>query len=490
MPTNARSRKSSASRSGSPKKKTGSRGGAKSRASKAPKITNYREAQEWLFDRVDVEMTRPSRVTPDAFKLDRIRKLMHALGDPQDTLQIAHIAGTNGKGSVSAMVSACLRGCGCAVGVYSSPHLTDLRERIQINGQVISHPRFVDGMRRLAEAADKIPAKWGTPTFFELMTALALLDFAEQAVDVAIVEVGLGGRLEATNIVKPAVTAVTQIGRDHESFLGETLGDIAREKGGIFKSGVPAITFKQPGEVIESLKKCAEEAGTSLSIVGKDIEFSCRFESTPRFGPQTRVGVFAEHSEFEHVPVPLHGEHQAWNCGLALAIVDRLRGSGFELDDQKIMEGLASTELPGRMELIRKEPRVYVDGAHNPQALAALVRSIGAYVTYDSMITIYGCSADKDVEECLRQISVGADKLIFTRAKGNPRAADPNDLARRFAEVSGKMCQVAETLEDAVSIALRGASRDDVICITGSFYLAGEAKKLAAKSAAARAAHG
>ncbi len=440
-------------------------------------LPNYQAALRYLYDRVDLERTRAMRLAPDLMKLDRMRELMRQLDDPQESLRFVHVAGTKGKGSVCAMIAAGLQNAGYAVGVFTSPHLVDVRERIAINGVLIPTAMFADIANRLVEAEKVVEKKHGKPTFFEMMTAIALCYFADKAVDVAVLEVGLGGRLDATNIITPLATVITEISVDHTQMLGETLEEIATEKAGIFKPNVPAISARQTAGVSEVLRESAEKTGASFEVIGKDIDFSYRFESTPKIGPHTCVCLSTDCSNFEHVNVPLDGEHQAINCGLALAAIDKLRERGFDMIETQIIDGLAKTALPGRMEIAWREPRILLDGAHNGASLTALVKSIGAHIRYDSMVMIFGCSEDKDVDELLKQVSLGADKLIFTRAKANSRAMDPHELQQRFGEISGKMTQVAENLTEALDIAIRAVSRDDLICITGSFYLVGEAKK-------------
>lgn len=466
---------------------------AKSDSGSVVTIGNYATALEFLNDRVDVERTRVRRLDMSAFKLDRMRALMKALGDPQDSLRFVHVAGTKGKGSTCALVAAALENCGYTVGLYTSPHLVDLRERIQINGTVISHPAFVDMMKKVSKAEGDVPKKYGKPTYFEIMTALAICFFAEKAVDIAIMECGLGGRLDSTNIIKPDVAAVTAIALDHTQILGKTLPEIAREKAGIFKEGSHALTIGQPDEVIDAMREVAEANGATLNVLGSDIDFSYRFEASPKLGPHTCICLSSERSNYEHVNVPLQGEHQALNCGLALAIVDRLRERGFDTPEPKVIEGVegARGKLPGRMEMVWKSPRILLDGAHNPTSITALIRSIGAHVPYDSMVMVFGCAEDKDVDALLDQIALGADKVVFTRAKGNSRAMDPKELKARFTEKSAKMAQVAADIDTALETAARAVGRDDLICVTGSFYLVGEAKKhlelLANRRAAAAA---
>lgn len=438
---------------------------------------SYQAALKCLHDRVNVERTRVMRLRRDLFKLQRMRALMDGLGNPQDAIKTVHIAGTKGKGSVCAMTSSALEACGFAVGSYTSPHLMDIRERIQINGRLISTSDFTKTLARVETVAEQIESKHGKPTFFEMLTAMSLCYFADQAVDIAIMETGLGGRLDATNVIRPEVTAVTAISHDHTQLLGADLESIAREKAGIFKKDVPALTIAQEPGVIDVMAAAAEEAGTTLEIVGREIEFSYRFEATPNLGPHTCVCLSTGATTFEHVNVPLAGEHQALNCGLALAIVGVLRARGFDAPEPRVIEGLLDTRLPGRMEIAWNEPRILLDGAHNAASLKALMRSVGVHAPYDSLVVVFGCGEDKNVDELLRCVSSGADKLIFTRTKGNPRAVDPMDLAHRFGEVSGKMTQVAANLPDALNLAARAVSRGDLICVTGSFYLVGEAKK-------------
>lgn len=483
QPTKTKPRSATATRAKSasaPAKKSG----GKPKKSKAFAFPDYKTALKWVYDRVDVERTRPSRVDPKVFKLDRMRRIMEQLGNPEQSLRCVHVAGTNGKGSICAMLTACLRECGYTVGTYTSPHLIDIRERITINDHMISYAHFMDALARVAEAVAAVPAKLGPPTFFEVVTAAAFVHYAEQAVDVAVVEVGLGGLLDSTNIITPDVAVVGAIGKDHTQLLGNTLEQIAEQKAGIFKPGVPALTFQQEAPVIAAMRRVAESVGAHFEVVGGDVEFSCRFEANPPLGPHMRVGLTTPRVTFEHVPVPLAGEHQAPNCGLVLAAIDKLAERGFEAPEHKVIAGLEKTRLPGRMELAWRQPKVLLDGAHNAQAVTALVKSVGAHVQYDSMIVIFGCAADKDMDAMLSAVSMGADKVIFTRTRHNPRAALPQELARRFTEVSGKMCQSAETLEDALAIAVRAAGREDLICITGSFYLVGEAKRLLAEKAA------
>jgi dihydrofolate synthase/folylpolyglutamate synthase len=455
-------------------------------ARKGPVLGGFPGALKWLLDRTDVERLRPTRAVADLLKLDRMHELMRLLGDPHAAVRHVHVAGTKGKGSTCEMTASCLEACGYTVGVYTSPHLVDIRERIRINSRVVSHADFARTAQRVADAAANLPDKAGEPTFFELITAMGFLYFAEEAVDVAVIEVGLGGRLDSTNVITPEVAAITSISLDHTQILGDTVEKIAAEKAGIFKPGVPALTIPQKPGVLEVFRDAAARTGCPLQVVGQDIDYTMRFESSPGHGPQARVCLTTPRNTFEHLVVPLRGEHQALNCGLALAILDALSERGFNTPEAAVTRGLAAVRVPGRMEIAWQSPRVLLDGAHNTDSVRALIKAIGANIAYDSMVMIFGCAADKDIDGMLAEIALGADKVVFTRAAASARAADPRDLARRFSDTHGKMSQVADDIAQAFAIATRAVNREDLVVVTGSFHLVGEAKKHLAAVAAKR----
>jgi dihydrofolate synthase/folylpolyglutamate synthase len=475
---NATGSRKSSTRRLKPKPVTPDRGEAASLPRFPKSFPGYKAATDWLYDRINVERARPSQLDKHVFKLERMKHLMEALGDVHRAFRSVHVAGSKGKGSTCEMTASSLQGCGYTVGLYTSPHLVDVRERIRINQQLISEDDFTRLLAKVSAAAEKVAKDHGEATFFELLTALCFLHFAEQAVDIAVIEVGLGGRLDATNVITPEVAAITSIQLEHKEILGDTIEKIAREKAGIFKPGVPALTYAQQPAVMTVFREVAAEIGCPLFELGKEIDFSYRFEANNELGPHVRVCLNSNRSNFEHLPVPLKGEHQAHNAGLALAIVDKLRERGFETPERKVASGLSSTPNHGRLEFVWNQPRIIVDGAHNPESIGALMRSIGSHIRYDSMVVIFGCAADKDIPGMLAKLSTGADKIIFTRSDNNPRAVDPRDLQRRFADVSHKMTQITPDLKTALNLAARAVGRDDLICVTGSFYLAGEAKQL------------
>ncbi|MFB3890660.1 MAG: folylpolyglutamate synthase/dihydrofolate synthase family protein [Phycisphaerae bacterium] len=439
-------------------------------------IRTYESALKYLFAQTDYEHMLRVRYNSDTFSLDRMRQLLKKLGNPHEKLKAVHIAGTKGKGSTATMLASMLSSCGFKTGLYISPHICDIRERITINGEMIGQAALTRLICQVEPLIEKMSDD--RPTFFEAFTAMAFEYFVEQGVDIAVVETGLGGRLDSTNVLTPLVCGLTSISMDHMHQLGNTLGQIATEKAGIFKKNVPAISVPQAPEAKRALRRAAVELKPQLMFTGEDIEFSYRVESSRKDGCHTRVCLTTPYSKFEHLPVPMPGEHQAINCGLALALLDQLKAQGMKIDDALAMKGLAGVYLPGRMEIIQEDPRVLVDGAHNAASVQALMRAIGQHIPYDSMVLIFGCAADKDIPGMIQQIATGADKVIFTRARNNPRAADPRMLAEAYEERSGRVAQQAQTLADALRVAHSAVSREDLICVTGSFYLVGEAKQL------------
>jgi dihydrofolate synthase / folylpolyglutamate synthase len=440
---------------------------------------DFDSAMAAMKERLNVEQLRPAQVdAAKVFNLDRMTALMAALGNPQRSYKTIHVAGSKGKGSVCEMTASALQACGYTVGLYTSPHLVDISERIRINQRPIPREDLTNHLGRAFAAAADLPRKLGEATYFELLTAAAFLHFAEEAVDIAVIEVGMGGRVDATNIVLPEVAAIAAIQLEHTQILGDTLEKIAREKAGIFKAGIPAVSVPQKPEVLAVLRECATAAGTKVEVLNEKLDFSYRFEASVELGPHARVCLSTARSNFEHLPVPLKGEHQAYNCGLTLAILDRLRERGMATPEGAVANGLAKTPSNGRLELVHTQPRIMIDGAHNPESISALVKAIGAQVRYDSMVVVFGCAADKDAGGMLTNIALGADKIIFTRAEGSLRAMDPKDLVRKFAEVSGRMAQQYPTLKEALNKAAQAVQRDDLILVTGSFAVAGEAKRL------------
>jgi dihydrofolate synthase / folylpolyglutamate synthase len=448
----------------------------KTRRKSNSSLKTYSTALNFLGEFTDYERLSRIGYNHINFNMTRMQKILTSVNNPHRKYPSVHVAGTKGKGSTCHMLANMLQANGLKVGLYTSPHLTDVRERIAINGEMISENDFVTSLNKILPEVRECSAK-SSPTFFELMTAMAFSHFADEEVDIAIIETGLGGRLDSTNLIKPQLSVITPISLDHTNILGTTVEQIAAEKAGIIKNGVPILSAPQSPEVKQVLVAAAKLAKAPLLFTGEDIDFSYRFESSRLTGPHTRICLTTQRSRFEHLPVPLPGEHQAVNCGLALAVLDALKGKGFAIDDTLALEGLARTRISGRMELICNDPRILIDGAHNPASMEALIKTIGQHVSYDSMLVIFGCAADKDADQMLDQIAMGADKVIFTKSD-NLRSADPAELALRFEERTGRMAQWTNTVSEAIRTAGSVVTRGDIICVTGSFCLAGDAKKL------------
>ena len=437
-------------------------------------FSSYEEAIKYLSERTDYEKQQLVRYNVTTLNLNRMQKLMTLLGNPHKKVPTVHIAGTKGKGSTATMLAKMLESNDYTVGLYTSPHVVNLHERITVNSKMISEAEMLGLMNRIYAPVEKI-AMTEPPSFFEVMTALAFMHFADVKADIAVIETGLGGRLDSTNVIKPKLIGITSLSIDHKNQLGNDIGSIAKEKAGIFKHQVPIITVKQPPEAMSVLRSQAMAVKAPLSVTGSDIDFSYRFETSREHGPHTRICLTTPTSKFEHLRVPMYGKHQAINCGLALAMLDKLKSIGYKIDNKKATDGLSTVSLTGRMEMICNDPRIMIDAAHNAASIRALIHAIGQNIPYDSMVVIFGCNNDKDIEGMFQELQYGADKVIFTRSN-SPKAMPPEELADMYTEICGKMCQTALTLGDALQIAKSAIGKEDLICITGSFYLIGLAK--------------
>jgi dihydrofolate synthase/folylpolyglutamate synthase len=456
-------------------KKRTARSSSKVALVKAKKaFANYKEAIAYLFDRTDYEKEERLRYNVTTFSLERMERLLSLVRKPHTKIKTVHIAGTKGKGSTATMLARMLEANGLSVGLYTSPHLVHLHERIVVNSQMISEAEVLNLLNRIYAPVEKM-SRTDPPTFFEIMTTLAFLHFVDCGTDIAVIETGMGGRLDSTNVIQPEVVGITSLSIDHKLQLGDSLDRIAMEKAGVFKRGVPIVTVEQEPMAMNVLRARATALKAPLSVTGTDIDFSCRFETSREHGPHTRVCLTTPTSRFEHLRVPLHGRHQAINCGLALALLDKLKTAGYQIDTDKAADGLNNVRLDGRMEMICDDPRIMIDGAHNAASIRALIHAIGQNIPYDSMVVIFGCNADKDVKGMLAELQYGADKVIFTRSN-SAKAVSPQELADQYTELCGKMCQTATSLGEALQLARSAIGREDLVCITGSFYLIGQAK--------------
>jgi dihydrofolate synthase/folylpolyglutamate synthase len=399
--------------------------------------------------------------------LDNIRTLLGRIGDPHRRYPIVHVGGTNGKGSTSAMVAAVAQAAGYRVGLYTSPHLIDFRERMRINGAMVPEERVTALVEQLRSAAAPDVA----PTFFEFTTALALLYFAETGVDLAVVEVGLGGRFDATNVVSPIATAITTIGLDHEPYLGSTVQAIAFEKAGIVKTGVPLVLGRIEQPALGIIERRADEIGVPLFRLGR--EFRTEGETPGDFsydGP---------HAHYAHVTCGLQGRFQLDNAACALMLCGLLCGSGFDLPESSLRIGLEGVLWEGRLETVSSSPRILVDGAHNPAAAVVLADYLSAWRRAQPMrrlCLILGMMRDKQPQAFLQPLLPLVDILIVTQAD-LPRATPAEDLRTALRDlVPG--AHVAASPADALALARRLVETDDLICVTGSLMLVGEVKAL------------
>lgn len=380
--------------------------------------------------------------------LERFREFCARLGNPQESFRSVHVAGTNGKGSTTAMIASILKAAGYKVGSYYSPFVYDIRERFLLNGEMISEAdfaRLVEFMRPIAEAMER--TEHGHPTEFELKTALTFLWFAENQVDFAVLEVGLGGRLDATNIVSPLVSVITNVSMDHMEHLGDTIEQIAAEKAGIIKPRVPCVTAAT-GPALAVIRRIAEERGSVLRQV-TGLPESCA-----------------------DVKIGMRGDFQRVNAALAVAAAEVLQDEGVDIPESAIRTGLETACLPGRLEVIHENPTLVLDGAHNPDAARNLADAVHDWFTYDRLILIMGMVKGHSIENTVSILAPLADKFIATAPSG-PRALPALEVASAAREYCSDVTTI-EPVPAAVHCALESAGPNDLILVTGSFYTIGE----------------
>ncbi len=426
----------------------------------------YNLALDYLYSFVDYSLKKASELARADFNLGRMFALMEILGNPQDRYPILHVAGTKGKGSVSALSASVLQAAGYRTGLYTSPHLQDYVERVQINGVPVSHERLVELVEMVKPAVAKVPQL----TTFEITTAIAFLYFAQEQVDAAVVEVGLGGRLDATNVVTPRTAVITSLSYDHMAVLGNTLTQIAGEKAGIIKPGVPVISAPQQQEALEVILRVAEEKGAPLTLVGRDVFFAAGKHSLD--GQTFRVWTTGRPPL--NLQIPLLGAHQIENAAVAFAALQSLRQQGFSLEDIHIQNGFAGVKWPGRFELLRRQPPVVLDSAHNLDSAHKLRQTLDDYLPGWPVILIFGSSEDKDVLGMLQAWAPRLKHLIVTRAD-HPRALEPEKLLGLAAQV-GVPAEPTEPVEAALRRALELAGDGAVILSAGSMFVTAEVR--------------
>ncbi len=400
--------------------------------------------------------------------LDNIRSLLFELQNPEASFRSIHVAGTNGKGSTSAMIEAVLRTAGVTTGLFTSPHLASFTERIRVNGKEISEEDVALLAGEVRRAAERIPGF--LPTFFEVTTAMAFLYFRNMRVAWAVIEVGMGGRLDATNILMPEVSVITPIDIDHSDFLGDTLAKIAGEKAGIIKQGVPVITARQHPEAAEVLRSAAKKCGSEMVVYGEDFSADITAEGLAGI----TINYYGER-EYRGLSLQLAGRHQALNAALAVRTAEEVMKRHPELDCD-IRKGMSNARWQGRLEFVKNDPPMLIDGAHNPRAAAVLAEYLSrALDVYRRIILVMGVMSDKDREGIIKPLLPLASEIIFT-APAYGRAASPEALA---AEASGLgyVSQTARTVSEALQLAEELYTPGDLIVVTGSFYTIGEVKE-------------
>ena len=435
---------------------------------------NYQESLKYLFS-LGRELAAPTQAAAAKFDLENISTLAEALGHPERKYRSVHIAGTNGKGSTAAFTESILRTAGIRTGLYTSPHLERINERIRVNGDEISDEAFAQTFTKIRTLIENLLAQGklrAHPTFFEVVTALAFEHFANAGVEIGVFEVGLGGRLDATNILRPDVSVITRVDFDHENFLGHSLEEIAGEKAGIIKAGVPVVVAEQRAEAREVILRRAGEMGAAvveakmeLRVVNVDFVDECiRAEAVER-----------ENATRYFVAPKLRGNFQLDNAINAIATARMLDKRGVAVSKEAIEKGIAEAVWPGRIEKLQTRPDVYLDGAHNPSAARALASFVKQNCAGRRVTMLFAAMRDKAVDEIAGTLFPHASEVIFTQPRIS-RAISAAQLAEMAGEYAPRF-RVVENAEEALEAALSSAGPDDAVFVTGSLYLVGELRQ-------------
>ena len=461
------------------------------------RVETSNDVLNFLYGRIDYERNdMPQRTR--SFQLDRMRELMRRLGNPQDHLKIIHIAGTKGKGSTAHMIAAVLNAAGLRCGLYTSPHLETLEERFVVDGHICSATELIEliGLIRpvvteMDKLADNGADHTGRPTFFEITTAIALLFFYRQHVELAIVEVGLGGRLDSTNICHPCVSVITSISYDHVHLLGNTLALIAAEKAGIIKPGVPVISGVRQKEPQNTIREIARQHGCPIWTLQEDFHVQVRSAGLSRPSQQAQrfdcfLDIDAHQQSWSNLKLALHGSHQLDNAAVALATLACLQQQGWQIPPEAFSRGLASVRCPARIEVISDHPTIVIDTAHNQASVESLVQYLATQERSSRQILVFAASCDKDVAGMLALLLPCFDVIILTRYITNPRSLDIEQLEQECqlvidqfdSEASIPFIESSQDPGTAWQRARQLAESADLICVTGSFYLAGEIRSL------------
>ncbi len=424
---------------------------------------DYNLALDYLYSFVDYSLKHASELAKADFNLDRMFALMESLGNPQKKYPIIHVAGTKGKGSTSALCASALKAAGYKVGLYTSPHLEDYVERIRVNGRPITHSRMVKLVEEIKPAVAKIPHL----TTFEITTALGFLAFARAGVDAAVIEVGLGGRLDATNVVTPKVSVITSLSMDHMAVLGDTLGKIAGEKAGIIKQGVPVVSSPQKKEALEVILRVAEDKSAPTILGGQRYRISIIEISLD--GQTVQLTDNLQPSTFTF-KLPLLGSHQLINAATAYAA---LKASGLRISNAAIQKGFSQVKWQARFEVVRRDPPVIFDSAHNDNSFARLRETLDAYFPGKEVYLIFGASEDKNIPGMFRELRSKIRKVIVTRAD-HPRALEVEKI-QTLAVQAGLQSEAVTPVSSALARALELSANDGSIVLSaGSMFVTAE----------------
>jgi dihydrofolate synthase/folylpolyglutamate synthase len=431
---------------------------------------NYSQAEEYLNSFVNYEQIPGISYAQPGYSLRHVEELLNRMGNPQLAARTIHIAGTKGKGSVAAMIAQVLSASGYKTGLYTSPHLHNLRERISIDGTLISEADFAAAMAEVKPFIESMKQDTSLRqlTYFEALTALAFAYFQKKRVDFQVLEVGLGGSLDATNVARPVVCIITPISLDHTQILGNSLEEIAQEKAGIIKSGCWVVLSPQPEEAAPVISDICREKEAKVVQVGKEITWH-------KIGGDLHhqsLAIEGRTSKYQ-VSIPLLGDYQLENAATAVAALEILASEGFTISAADIAQGLARVKWPGRFQILQQHPTVLVDGAHNVASMRSLVSNIKAYFSYKRIFLVFGTSCDKDIPGIVNELVSLSPQVIVTRT-AHSRAAPLSTLAAEFSK-RGIEPETRETVTEALSRAFSLADRTDIICVTGSLFVVAEA---------------
>lgn len=404
------------------------------------------------------------------FGLSNITHLLELFGNPHNTFKTVHIAGTNGKGSTSVTVASIIQEAGYRVGLYTSPHLVNFSERIKINGREIDEERVVQLTEKLRSKIQDSRFSEGLSkiTFFEFTTAMASLYFAEEGVDIAVMETGMGGRLDATNVIKPLVSVITNVSIEHREFLGDTLEAIAYEKGGIIKDRIPVVTAVEQPSALQVIENICKEKEAPLYKLGMDYSFR-----------KKGTGIFSYKGikeGLDDLRLNLSGSHQFFNASLAIAVTELLRERGFLIRRDAIINGLRNVKWPGRLETVSKDPWIILDGAHNPAGAEVLARAIANDLKFDRLFLIMGIMADKEIAAIISPLAPLAHEVILSRPRYERASSAEGLLPAAMKHNSNSVA--FEDLREAIDYARSKAGNSDLIVISGSLFTVGEARAI------------